>query len=297
MTHKIEGTFYLDGLLEGRLFSEEDERHIRRFVNETQEDGLHFFSKIGRDHFSLLPKQQSCSRKTFDVPVDSLLRKHLGTLFRNCSPEKSMTYMSTLRSVEYIEGYEKHVVYGIDAQGDVVIEKRTVPADTIPPEKGLSTKQKVQLAALALVIVLLAFLISSFFVPYKKIVLSTIESMMPYDLEKLEVSGQSYSDYFILKEAVVNTKEQAIVLIFKTTSQFPVTSEQLNNAWLSASDDMKNRLVLEAIARKRFPCMLFDKEGKCYSQYTARMTWSEDHNEFTLAFPFVKSLGKIEIGY
>lgn len=297
MAPKIEGTFYLDGLLEGRLCSEDDERLIRRFVVQTQADGLLFYSKIDRGHFSLLPKQQSCSRKTFDVSVDSRLRSHLETLLRSYSAGECGRFMSTLRSVEYIEGYENQVVYGIDANGAVVIEKRTVPAETTPPEKGLTTKQKIRFIASVSVIVLLALLVSSIFVPYRDIAVSVIESIMPYDVKGLDVSGRHYTDYFTLKEAAVNTRDRTIVLIFKPTAKFPATREQLNSEWLRVSDDMERRLVIEAIARKRFPCVLFTKEGKYYLEHTARMVWNEDGDEFSLTLPFVKSLGKIELEY
>ena len=297
MARKTEGTFYLDGLLEGRLFSEEDERHVRRFVDATQKDGLAFYLKIDRDHFSLLPSQQTCKEKTFGVSVDSLLKRHIETLLEHYSPQECAAFMSTLRSVEYIKGFEKQSIYGIDNQGSVVVEKRTVPAETVPPEAQLTLKQKLQYIGFLSVILLLMFLISAFFVPYKQMISSVIESVRSYNLKQLTVSGETYSNYFFLEEAAINPKDQTFMLVFRATDAYPQTKEQLNAEWLRAADDIEGRLAVEALARESLRCVLFDKAGQFYAEHTVRMIWTKERTGFALAMPFSRQVGEIELSY
>jgi hypothetical protein len=103
---KIEGTFWLDGLLEGPLFSEEDENVINEFIKQTKVAGLKFHSATDRARFSLLVDTEPIEIGLGGESAHIRLEKCLETLLDNYSPEERMKLMSTLRSVEYIPGYE-----------------------------------------------------------------------------------------------------------------------------------------------------------------------------------------------
>lgn len=294
---KIEGTYHLDGLLEGRLFSDKDEQTIRQFINDTKKEGLEFYLKMEQGSFSILPSQKVRALTNREMPVDSILKRLLEKFVSHYAPEENSQFMSTLRSVEYVKGFEKQVLYGIDGRGAVVVEKRMVPAETTPPQVELTLKQKIHFFGIVSSIVLVMFLISAIFVPYKQIAFSIIDSIKPYNLDKLTVSGQAYSDYFYLKEATINSKDQTLTLVFETTPSFPLTKEQLNGDWLLAEKEMEKRLVLEAISRQAVRCLLFDKEGKYTGQYVAAMIWTPDRSEFALVVPFYRTVEKIELRY
>lgn len=294
---KIEGTYHLDGLLEGRLFSNMDEQTIRRFIHDTKKEGLEFYLKMEQGSFSILPSQKVRALTNREMPVDSILKRLLEEFVSHYAPEESSQFMSTLRSVEYVKGFEKQVLYGIDGRGAVAVEKRMVPAETTSPRAELTLKQKMQFLGFVSGVMLVMFLISTAFVPYKQIAFSIIDSVKPYNLDKLTVSSSAFSDYFNLKEATINSKDQTLALVFKITPSFPLTKEQLNAGWLLAEKEMEKRLVLEAIARQAVRCLLFDKEGKYTGQYVASMVWTPDRSEFALVIPFYRTVEKIELRY
>lgn len=297
MGTKTEGTFYLDGLIEGCFSAEEDEQRIRRFVDEIRRDGFDFYLKIERNHFSLLPRQQSCKKKQFDLSVDRFLEGRLEKLFEEYSCRDFKKFMSTLRSVEYLDGFETQAVYGIDTDGQIVVEKRTIPAATVPSQKPLSLKQKVQGYGVMALVLLAAIAISSLFVPYKKMAGSLWSSIRPYDVKEVQVSFDAYSSLVEPQEIGFSKDKSHLVIAFLIKPGFPLTKEGLNAEWIQSAENMEKRLVLESIARNTLRCNLFDQNGEHYAVYSCSLIWNEQRSGFTLRIPFSRTLGRIEITY
>jgi hypothetical protein len=193
---KIEGTFHLDGLLEGPLFSADDEDIINAFIKQARDAGLKFHTAIDRARFSLLPDTEPVETGSGGESADARVVECLNELLSNYSPEECMQLMSTLRSVEYIPGHEIQTLYGIKPDGTVGFEQRTVRAETIRPAEPPDLRYKLKLAAILAVVLCAAIGVSAFFVPYRDIVRRAIANARPFKIKNLKIDAGPYGQFF-----------------------------------------------------------------------------------------------------
>ncbi len=294
---KVEGTFIIDGLLEGRLFSDEDVSYIETFVHNAKKDGLFFHLAVNGNRFSVLPEQGVVKLPPSRISAEEIVCEHLNRLLEHFTAAESSQWMSTLRTIEYACGFEKQSLYGIGHDGKVQPVNRSVAVDTIPSAKPLSLREKLRIIAISLAVLLVLFGISLFFVPYKKLAARIIENIMPYNTELLVIETGPFSDYFMLKEVEVDS-EKGFVITCQAMEKFPRTDQQLDDLWRSSKQDISSRLVIETLARRHLYCELYKKNGDFYSRRESRINWvDEQEGIFVIYVPFNRMVGRIDITY
>ena len=68
---KLEGTFHLDGLIEGPVFSDDDEQMIRQFLSDARKNGITFHLSIDGGRFSILPDTEPVKLPAAAVSIAS----------------------------------------------------------------------------------------------------------------------------------------------------------------------------------------------------------------------------------
>ena len=297
-SRRIEGTFYLDGLLEGPLFSADDENIINAFVKQAKAAGLSFHAALDAGRFSLLADTQPVQIRPGGESADVRVVRCLNEFLKNYSPEECMKLMSTLRSVEYIPGHEVQTLYGIKPDGTAAVEQRTVRADTISPAQPPNWRYKLKLAVVLAVVLCAAIGVSSFFVPYRDIARRLIEQARPFKIQDLKVDAGDYAEFFSVEAMELDRCDEIIRILCKASQKYPATEDELNKLWKSSADSVSQRLAVEALKRNYVRCEFFDRDGDFRGQQLCYMRWKADKKEvFTIVIPFRRYLGRVRITY
>lgn len=295
---RIEGTFYLDGLLEGPLFSADDENLISAFVKQAKAAGLKFHAAVDAGRFSLLADTQPVEIRPGGESADARVVKCLNDFLKDYSPEECMKLMSTLRSVEYIPGHEIQTIYGIKPDATAAVEQRTVRADTIAPAQPIDWRCRLRLIAVVAVILCAAIGVSSFFVPYRDMARRLIEKARPFKIEDLKVDAGAYGEFFRVEVMELDRGNGTIRILCTASETYPATEDALNELWKSSGDSLSRRLAVEAVMRNCVRCEFFDRDGDFRGQQLCYMRWEQDKKEvFTIVIPFRRYLGRVRITY
>lgn len=296
---KIEGMFYLDGLLEGPLFSADDENIIHDFVKQARSAGFKFNVSINAGRFSLLTVTQPIKVESGVESADVQVAKCLNGLLSNYSPEECMQLMSTLRSVEYVPGREIQTIYGIKPNGTIVSEQRTISAYTITPARGLGWQYKLKLAIILVIALFLVISASAFFLPYHEMARSLLDKAGPVEIQQIEIDADLYKNFFQVERLEFDSDKGVIRILCIPLEAYPSTEVEFNELWKSSVESLSQRLVVEALMRNCVRCELFDHNGNFRGQQFCYLRWTEPDkkNFFVIAIAFDKCLDKIKIGY
>ena len=297
-SRRIEGTFYLDGLLEGPLFSADDENIINAFVKQAKAAGLKFDTALDAGRFSFLADTEPVEIRPGEESADVRVVKCLNDFLKNYSPEECMKLMSTLRSVEYIPGHEIQTLYGIKPDATTAVEQRTVRAETIGPAQPPDWRYKLRLAAVLAVVLCAAIGVSSFFVQYRDIEWRLIENAWRFKIQDLKVDASAYGEFFSVEAMELDRDNEIIRILCRASQKYPATQDELNRLWKSSADSVSRRLAVEALTRNCVRCEFFDRDGDFRGQQLCYMRWKEDKKEvFTIVIPFRRYLGRVTITY
>lgn len=291
---KLEGTFHLDGLIEGPLFSDDDEQIIRRFIKEARTNGITFHLSIDGGRFSILPDTQPIKLPPAAVSADSTISTCIENWLANYSPPEYSQLMSTLRSVEYLPNRERQTLYGIHPAGKVSIEQRTVETDTIAPAPPPDTKAIVKNAAFFLMTLCVIVAISAIFVPYRDIFERFWQNVRPYNVEQLQISAQTYTDFFQIDKAQYDKKTRLIKITCTTLQDFPKTTQQLTDAWKNTDNSLPAKLAIESLARGYLLCEFFDSKDKFITHRSCRINYDpEQANSFYIFIPYNRLIQRV----
>jgi hypothetical protein len=282
VSEKIEGTFFLDGLIEGRLPAEPDaEENLRRWVRSAGREHLKFSLDIDGGNFSLLPS-------TTPVSVDDLLEspphavQHAVENLMELIPfPERPGVQSTLRSTEYREKLEVQTLYLIAPDGTVQTRRRNLEARTTPPPRPIPLKEKLKLAGFGLVVVLALIGVSTFFVDYRALYHDIVEQVTPLDPTKIEVRSDAFAGLFRVTKAVLDSKQKVLVLTVRRETTFPADLAEA----CREEPDLRRRMALEALLKGYAHGEQFDEKGECVGFSTVRIAPLQTGDEANLVLP------------
>jgi hypothetical protein len=293
---KLEGTFHLDGLIEGPLFSDDDEQIIRRFIQEARTNGITFHLSIDGGRFSILPDTQPIKLPAAAVSADSTISTCIENWLANYSPPEHSQLMSTLRSVEYLPNRERQTLYAIHPAGTVSVEQRTVETETIAPAPPLDKKAILKNAAFFLMTLCVIIAISAIFVPYRDILGRFWQNVKPYNAEQLQINADTYADFFSIDTAEYDKETRLIKITCTTLEKFPITTQQLNQAWKKTDNSLPDKLAIESLARGYLLCEFFDAEDKFITHRSCRINYDpEKANSFYIHIPYNRLIHRVII--
>ena len=298
MSERIEGTYHLDGLVEGPLpDNAEVEQQMRDWIELTCSLNLHFSLEIEGHRFSLLALDDVATNDTHRNVRDEIAQalEQLLKLF----PRRMQTRItSTLRSIEYTKGFEVQTVYAIRPDGQVDTKQRRIQVETTPPPQPPSTRERLRLGLLGLGVALLILLVSSVFVDYRALLDQTLSAVMPMDPAELQVKTGPFES--LLEVADKKLKARVLVLQLKRTKDYPCTPDALCEAWSAAAGDLERRLTLEALAKGYLRCEAFDDKGaflQCTVHRISELAGEKKSAEIRVPLPRRKRIKKVVLRY
>lgn len=261
MNKPVQGTYRIEGLIEGTLTGDEQEERIRRWAEKCQVRGFTFYVTVEGNAFSLLADETPKSNPSPTIPADSSLRELLEELTSACTPSNAGELFSTLRSVEYQEGTALQTVYGIDNTGSLQVQQRAVPAQTAPAPVRASWRDRLPLIGGAVALVVALFLISLLFVPYGRVTDALGRALTPVKLETVSVHPGPFAEHATPNGLTRAPRSELVILHLKPASSFPVTPEQAQAQW-TRQTKLTEKLTLEALARRRIRCEFRNAENQ-----------------------------------
>jgi hypothetical protein len=300
VSEKVEGTFLLDGLLEGRLPDIPDaEACLRKWIDFAAGRQLHFGLEIEGGTFNILADKRPIRADDLGPEPAEALAEALRDFMRVFPPGQPTGVFSTLRSVEYRPGLEVQTLYVIAPTGDVQTRQRAVDARTTQPPEPLTRGAKAKIAVAGVLIAALVFLISAVFVDYRALWHRIVESSTPFDPDKLVVEMDGFQPYFAVEKKALGRNGKAAVLTLKRAEAFPKSDADCERLLAASGGSLSKRLTAEALARGYVRCELFGKDaeflGFCV-QRVARLREKET-TELVIPLPREQRLVRVVITY
>lgn len=261
MSERVEGTFTLDGLLEGRLGDEGfGAAELRSWAARAGDRGLHFSVEVEGNVFSVLGVRRAVSTADLGDEPSRAVAGALEDLLDEMPPDTRAGAMSTLRSIEYRKGEQVQTLYVLTPAG-LDVRQRRIDAETVSPAPPMTGKQKLRLALTGLGVAALALLVSSVFVDYRALLGRVADSMTPVSADDIAVDVGPFATSFSVDKKAIAKGSRALVLTLKRGEGFPLSDQDIQKRCDEAKD-VRARLTAEALARGYVRCECFDKEGK-----------------------------------
>lgn len=285
MTQKLEGTLQLDGLLEGKINALPDgPNRLAEWVKFAASLGLPFTLEIDGASFSLLAGRQTLRVADLGGEPTETLVNALNQLVKAFPDTQRQEIYSTIRSTEYRPKLEVQTLYAMGPEGKIQPQQRSQAAETTPPPRPMSGKEKVRMAALGLLAVLVVLAISSIFIDYRTLLGDLRDRIMPYNAEAIAVEAGPFENYF----SVENRRRgqgPSLLIDLKRSDDFPKTDEDLNRLYTQAGSSLPNRLAVESMASGYVRCEYYDKDGKYIGFTTERIGQLKQDDTTTLRLP------------
>jgi len=269
---RIEGTFGLEGLIEGRLPPDpEAAKRLRDWVDAVAQLGLEVQLEVEGGSFSFLAGDSRVLASTLGPRPAERVRDLVEQLARSFDDPAAAGLFSTLRSVEVRPGAEIQTVYAIHADGSVEAPEREVEAVTTPPAAPTSARDWVKVAAVSVVLLAALLGITSFFVDWKAAAESLWNKVVPLDVSELEITSDF--DLFFGVVAREGAGGGAVVkLTLERTDAFPRDDDALRRAYEQAGHaSPRERLILDALGRGYVRAEIFGEDGSFLAFHEVRV--------------------------
>ncbi len=289
-----EGTFKLDGLIEGPIFGPEDQQYLEDLIRQAQSHGIQLNLSSDGGRFSMLPGLDSIklnSNSSARALVSSLLENWLS----NYNDQECCQIMSTLRSVEYVPGKELQVLYGIAPNGKIHAEQRAVDCQTTPPPEPLDPKVIKKMVLYGVGVAFVVILISTLFVPYREIGGRIWNNIKPYDTGSIEITS-TYKDIMILDSVEYDKKESVLKIIMNLSPELILSPQTISERWKSNEITLSEKLALEAIVKRTIICDLFNNKGEYITRTNRRLFIdTQSPGKCYILVPVSRKVSKIEM--
>jgi hypothetical protein len=256
---KVAGTFFMDGMLQGRVpdFPDFDSR-VRQWLAVQKKQALQFDFAMDGANFSVLADDAVVPSRAF---LPEGIQDHLASAFQDLvelvPPQDRMQLMSTLRSVEYRPGNEVQTLYVVAPPGKIDVQQRSVEAVTqaTPPE--LTTRGKLKLGCIGLGVALVALLASSFFIDWKSWFFDRADDLIPVKVEEITVDATAFDSFITFERKVIDKRRRSLVLAAKSGPKL----ESAIAATSPNTSTWKEFLAIAAIKKGFVRCDMFDEKG------------------------------------
>lgn len=265
---RVEGTFWLEGLLEGRLGTPDVADRVRAWVGVQAAAALHFTLEVDGPTFSLLPSKEPVRASALRPDPGVRVEEALAALVQTLPADVRGELYSTLHSVEVRPNQEVQCVYAVTAAGAVKREERIVAADTVAPVPPPSAKALAMRTLAALGAVAVLFGLSSFFVDWGETFRGLWHQVSPLAPDDVQVDATAFDGHFSVTKQEIGRESRSVVLTVTRGPRFPTTLDGPPPApatWRASLAD-------GAAARGWLRAELFDAKGAYLGASDVRVT-------------------------
>ena len=257
---KIEGTYFTDGMLQGRVPEDRNfEKNVQEWLASQRKNGLRFDLTIDGGGFNLLADDKPNPSRNF--PPDGV-QEHLAAAFQKLielsPPSDRLQLMSTLRSVEYRPDAEIQTLYLITPPGKITAKQRTLDAETVAPPPELTLAGRIKLGALGLVVAAILLLVSSFFIDWKAWLLEPAKELAPLKLEEIILDDQAFEGFLAFEKRALDKQRRGLRLLAKTEPDW----ETAMDSQPSDFNSWPQFLAVASVKKGGLRCDFYDRKGE-----------------------------------
>lgn len=256
----LEGTFALEGILEGQLVAPNAQARIQEWISLLASMGLTLTLQVDGTHFTVFADQSQTQTARIGGDPAENLRSTLAQLVGVIGPVTQHELYSTLRSVETRPGTQVRTVYALSSTDEVEIQQDRVGATTQAASEALGWQGHAKIAGITLLILAALLGIASLFVDIPGAIRGVWERVAPIDVEALEVEHGPLTPYLEITEIERASGKGGLALELERGPDFPTTPEA--RAGLLDRAEGEARLTAHAILRGYIRCEVFDEDGK-----------------------------------
>lgn len=269
---RVEGSFLLDGLIEGQLPGDaETPERLREWAGAMKRLGLDVQLELDGGSFSLLANE-SRSQASRVGPQPAAQIRDLVEQLVGCFPDPTAAALfSTLRSVEIRPGVEVQTVYVVRPDGSVEAPERVLDASTAPPPKPPTAREWVKVGLVSLVLLAALFGVTSLFVDWRGAVESMWNRVVPFDASEVEIVS-AFDPYFRVVERERAGGGKVLRLTLERTKAFPKDDDAIRRAFVQLADvSPTDQQVLSALGRGYVRVEIFDENEKFLGFHDVRI--------------------------
>jgi len=278
MAAKLQGTVVFDGLVEGRVpHLPGAEEKLRNWAAEAQTGTLRFSLELDGGNFSVLADNQPVAVDKLDGRVDQVVTNVLADLLKTFPPAERTQVFSTLRSTEYRRGEEVQTLYAVGGDGRVVIEQRTVKAETQEPAAPLTRRERIMRVVVGVALAVGILGASTLIIDYPRLFRTMRGPHLPP--AGVVVQADGFTDYFTVKKAALGPDGTTLILSLERTAGFPVDDPAVDAAATQAATRaatqpggaIRSQMVLQSLARGLIYVEMVDNAGNFMGIETLRI--------------------------
>lgn len=268
MAAAIEGTYKLDGMLQGKIPADCRgimEPALKEWCQSATHSGFPFSLQIDGGSFSLLCGNEIQQIATDGISIADTLTESINALIESFPEEGKAQLFSTIRSSEYQKGTEIQGLYMIGSEGTIRSQTREIDAETVTPDTPLSSRDKLKLGLMAFGIIAVFALISSFFLPYKDWFGGARNRLSVLKVEDIAFDTRLYQDYVRVEPLALDRRKGGMQL---KISRGPKWGE-IGSTHLQLSEEgisWDRLLVLSNLKRGYIPCLIHTTEQGVISE-------------------------------
>jgi|SRR6185437_5272274 len=293
MSEKVQGTVVLDGLVQGKVPALPGaEQRLRDWAEFARSAKLTFNLEIAGGTFGFLADQSPIVASDLGHNPAETIKSALGELLKIFPPGERGAVFSTLRGVEYGKDEEIQTLYVVSPDGSVLARSRTVSAKTTAPAAPLTFRERAMGIGIGALLLLLLFMVSSFFIDYRSTFSSLRSQLRPLDAPHFPVDGSAFEPYFTIESKSSARDGLGLILTLHRKAAFldaqtmlashPATTQPAS----TQPDSGASPLAAAAIATGYVRCEFFDEKDRFMGFVTVRVKPLRDADTMDLGIPF-----------
>lgn len=257
---KVEGTYFTDGMLQGRVPDDRNfEKNVRQWLDSQRKSGLRFDFTIDGGSFNLLADDKPNPSRNFSPDG---VQEHLAAAFQKLielsPPNDRLQLMSTLRSVEYRPGAEIQTLYIITPPGKIIAKQRTLDAETVAPPPELTLASRLKLIAIGLAFAAILLLAFGFFVDWKTWLFEPAKELVPVKLEEIVLDAQAFEGFLVFEKRALDKQRRGLRLLAKAGPDWQTAMDSQPsdlNSW-------PRFLAVASVKKGLLRCDFYDRKGE-----------------------------------
>lgn len=257
---KLEGTFVLEGLIEGTLPDEALVSELRAWESQVRNARLPLTVQVDSGRFNVLPEMQAGKVAALSASLRDVIVPLLEQLIEIIPPGWRVGLVSTLRSREYLANEEEQTLYVFDQAGMILVEQRRVDARTVKPAPPMTTREKIMVGVSTVGVLCIILAILMYFFDMKSWFQEARDSLVPYSAKEIQLDAKPFASWMTIKDKTLASGKE-LTLEFTPTKEWPVTWKSLDALYDKAST-LREKLALQSIGRGRINYRLMDRNDK-----------------------------------
>lgn len=289
MKKPIEGTFVLEGIIEGKIFSVDNT--IDDWIKLASKTGLNFEVEINNNNFNLYPSPNVYYAENFSDEPEILIKHLLSELLKNLGETENI--FSSLRSRQYLDQKERQTLFLVNENTlEVLIQQRDADVQTYKINKN-RIKQAKFLKYLSYILIISISISWGYFLKFWPLGSNRIISNTGSNSISIEMN---YYDPYIeitQKSFEISNQERNFILTIKKNDKFP-TDDSLDNKTLISMTNILSRLAIEDLIRGKINLETRDKNNETLNRFSRPLNFNNT-NTTTIRFPYNKYINNITI--